>query len=325
MRLLTVGIPVYNAMPFLPEAVESVLRQTYPDFDLLVVDDGSTDGGPDYLRSVSDPRVRVIRQENRGMSNALNRMLREINTPWLVRQDADDLADEHRLEVIIQHINQYPSAGMFYSHATYHGLGPDRVLFRSTIGTPEVLRNVTRAGYTLAICHPTAVLHAEKTLRLGGYRPALRAAQDADLWWRIALSHDIRFIPQTTLAYRLTLSGLSTANFLLQAKESLYAQYMLLSSLWALDPKPFDQVEECLRSMVDLQRLHYRDHLRRCGMAWGDRQWLQFLGHAVAAAWISPAGLLERVRYRPDGAKLTVNGVNPLLFARRSDELWPLA
>src|SRR5919106_3135935 len=102
MRLLTVGIPVYNAMPFLPEAVESVLRQTYPDFDLLVVDDGSTDGGPDYLRSVSDPRVRVIRQENQGMSNALNRMLREINTPWLVRQDADDLADEHRLEVITQ-------------------------------------------------------------------------------------------------------------------------------------------------------------------------------------------------------------------------------
>ena len=97
MRQITVGIPVFNAMPYLPESLESILRQSYSDFEILVINDGSTDGGRDYLRSVRDPRLRVVDQENRGLAATRNRMLAEASTPWLARHDADDVAYPHRL------------------------------------------------------------------------------------------------------------------------------------------------------------------------------------------------------------------------------------
>ncbi len=73
--LLTVGIPVYNGMPFLPEAVDSILSQAFDDYELLVINDGSTDGSWEYLKSLRNQRLRLISQENRGLTTTLNRML----------------------------------------------------------------------------------------------------------------------------------------------------------------------------------------------------------------------------------------------------------
>src|ERR1700692_3965269 len=97
MTLLTLGLPVYNAMPFLPQTLDSLLRQSYEDFELLVIDDASTDGSLGYLKSIKDSRLRLISQENRGLTATLNRMLAEANTPWLVRHDADYIAFPHRV------------------------------------------------------------------------------------------------------------------------------------------------------------------------------------------------------------------------------------
>src|SRR5579872_5321061 len=81
MPLLTVGIPVYNALPYLRESVESILNQTYENFELLIIDDGSTDDSLEYLKSIRDRRLRLIHQENRGLTATLNRMLAEANSP----------------------------------------------------------------------------------------------------------------------------------------------------------------------------------------------------------------------------------------------------
>ena len=78
MRQITVGIPVFNAMPYLPDSLESILRQGFSDFDILVINDGSTDDSREYLRSVRDPRLRIVDQENRGVVAARNRMLAEV-------------------------------------------------------------------------------------------------------------------------------------------------------------------------------------------------------------------------------------------------------
>src|SRR6185437_15724131 len=74
---LTIGVPVFNGMPYLPEAIESLLSQTYSDFEILIVDDGSTDAGPEYLRSIKDKRIRILRQPNQGLTATLNRILAE--------------------------------------------------------------------------------------------------------------------------------------------------------------------------------------------------------------------------------------------------------
>src|SRR5690348_8434037 len=95
--LITVGLPVHNAMPYLPEAMESLMSQQCSRFEILVIVDGATDGSLEYLRSLQGRpsmtwRLRVLTQENQGVTATLNRMLRECRTPWLVRQDADDVS-----------------------------------------------------------------------------------------------------------------------------------------------------------------------------------------------------------------------------------------
>lgn len=89
---ITVGLPVYNAMPFLPEAIESLLHQTVSDFNILVIVDGADDRSLQYLETVLDDRLRVLTQPNRGLTATLNRILHETRIGWLIRQDADDIS-----------------------------------------------------------------------------------------------------------------------------------------------------------------------------------------------------------------------------------------
>ncbi|MEM6750084.1 MAG: glycosyltransferase, partial [Planctomycetota bacterium] len=91
---LSVGMTVYNGQRYLSAALGSLLSQDFEDFELVVVDDGSTDASPDILARVAkrDARVRVIRQDNAGISAAANRMIAETRAPLIARMDADDLA-----------------------------------------------------------------------------------------------------------------------------------------------------------------------------------------------------------------------------------------
>jgi glycosyltransferase involved in cell wall biosynthesis len=223
MTKLTIGLPVYNAMPFLVESLESLLRQTDSDFTILAIDDGSTDGGLKYLQSVRDSRLRILTQANRGLTFTLNRMLREVNTPWLTRHDADDIASLDRVAVTKRYIEQFPKGGMFYSDARYYQDGRSVGSFRTTRAAPERLRKITKSGYLLSICHPTVTLNVEKTIAVGGYRFNLHV-EDIDLWWRMVLSHDVHYIPKVTAYFRHNTSSVSAANLESQSVNTLKVQ-----------------------------------------------------------------------------------------------------
>ena len=211
MSNLTIGLPVYNAMPFLKESVESLLQQTDRDFTILAIDDGSTDSSLEYLRSVRDPRLRVVTQPNRGLTFTLNRMLREVETPWLMRHDADDVALANRVQITRRSIDEFPDAGMFYAEARYYQQGKNLGTFRTTRATPGELREIATKGYLPAICHPTVTLNVDKTMAAGGYRFDLHI-EDIDLWWRMALYHDIRYIPEITTFFRHNSASVSASN-----------------------------------------------------------------------------------------------------------------
>ena len=185
--LFTIGMPVCNAMPHLPEAVESALRQTYPHFELLIVNDGSRDGSLEYLRSLQDSRVRIISQDNRGLTATLNRLLEEAHAPWLARLDADDVACPERLVWPQQRSNGSLLLDV-HSRAAHCGHHPTIAAARSTEGSPAELRELTCAGDLLSIVHSSVVLNVARALALGGYRFDLHI-EDLDLWWRMALRH----------------------------------------------------------------------------------------------------------------------------------------
>src|SRR5262249_1683593 len=155
--------------------------------------DGATDGSHEYLETIHDPRLRVLSQPNRGLTATLNRMLHEVKTGWLIRQDADDIAYPTRIERIRKAISKYPDGGMFYSFARYYPSDRSLGFFRCSRGSPQQLRKIVQSGYLLSICHPSVALNVEKTLAVGGYRE-LPYAEDMDLWWRMALRHDIHLI-----------------------------------------------------------------------------------------------------------------------------------
>ncbi len=320
--LLTVGLPVHNAIEYLPEALESVLSQSLEDFRVLAIDDGSTDGSLEYLRSFRDARLHVIEQQHCGITYTLNRMLRECATPWLVRQDADDLSAPHRLRRIADAIGEAPNAGMFYSNAAYHPQGKSVGLYRCTRGTPDQIRSVARSGYLPAICHPSVTLHVAKTAAVGGYRPGIQC-EDADLWWRMALAYDIHFIPETLVYFRQNAGSLTTRNLRAQALHGLYVQYLLLSQLGSRMPEKLSDVEGELARLLEETPLIAKERLRAFNMHLGQGQIFQAMRAFAASFKASPSYVLERLKDELLPKAAISNGIEPRLFHQREDLLWP--
>jgi glycosyltransferase involved in cell wall biosynthesis len=326
-RLLTVGIPVHNAMPYLRASLESILGQSYEDFSILVIVDGThldgvNDGSLEYLHTIRDARLRIVEQQHCGLTFTLNRMLRECETPWLVRQDADDISTPERLEKIVDGIRLHPDAGMFYSNAAYYPPGKSFGLYRCTRGTPDEVRAVTRSGYVPAICHPSVTLNVQKTLAVGAYRPGIQC-EDADLWWRMALAFDIRFLPEILLLFRQNPNSLTSRNLRQQEVHGLYVQYLLLSQLQSRTPEKLVDVESELLQMIDESRLSAKKKLRSFNMHMAENRRIRALQALAASVLASPRYFIERLRDELFPRRLIANGIAPRYFRRRSTALWP--
>ena len=286
--LLTLGLPVYNAMPGLIETMASLHR---PDskyyFDIVVVVDGATDGSLEYLESLGDPRLKILSQPNRGLRHTLNRILDECRTPWLLRQDADDVSHPHRVERILEALSAHPDAGMFYSLANYHPRGRAVGSFRCSRGSPDELRRIVRSGYLLSICHPTVALNVQKTIDLGGYRVEMHN-EDADLWWRMALQHDIHCIPEELVGFRQSASSVSSKNLSEQAIAGLYVQYLLLSHLWQRTPRPVEDVRAQLQSMLPERQFQAKERLRSFNIELAGRRYAKAVRELIASVKVSP-------------------------------------
>jgi glycosyltransferase involved in cell wall biosynthesis len=320
-RTITVGIPVYNAMPYLQETLENLLRQTWPHFEILAIVDGGSDQSLAYLESIHDSRLRILTQENQGVTATLNRMLRECNTPWLVRQDADDISHPTRMERIVESIHRVPQAGMFYSLANYHPKGRAVGSFRCSRGSPHTLRKIVRSGYLLAICHSTAVLNVAKTLALGGYRVGLHN-EDADLWWRMALHHDIHCIPEKLVGFRQTPASVSALHLADQFVAGLYVQYLLLSHLWERTPQPISQIRHALEEFVPEKEFLAKQMLRSFNMNLVSRDYLSALSSFSHALKASPTYILRRLYDDFFASRSIRNGIQPRLYLERKEALW---
>lgn len=320
--LLTIGIPVRNAMPWLAECIASLEAQSDPGFRILVIVDGGNDGSARFLRALRDPRLRVIEQSGAGLAQTLNRMLLECETPWLVRQDADDIAHPRRVHRIKQAVAEYPDAGMFYSFANYHPKGRAVGLFRSSRGSPEELRSIVRSGYLLAICHSTAVLHVQRTLDCGSYRIGLHN-EDADLWWRMALHADIHCIPEVLVGFRQNADSVSSRHLGEQMVAGLYVQYLLLSHLSQLQPRPIEAVRTALAQLLPRGEQLAKERLRAFNMALSSRSLLR-AGRCFASSFAaSPGYVWRRMRDEFMDPPRIANGISPSLYLKQSELLWP--
>lgn len=200
---ITVLMPVHNAERYLLGAVESILGQSFGDFEFLIVNDGSTDGTRDLLAGVKDERVRIVDTERAGVAGALALGLRLARGRYVARMDADDESLPRRLERQKACLDREPGVGMVHSRAECidaegRPLGRIRGDLRSDVETRWLLiwQNVP--------VHPTVMLRADLLRRHAlGYRPAFDRAEDFDLWSRLSLLADVRLVPEVLLRYRI--------------------------------------------------------------------------------------------------------------------------
>jgi glycosyltransferase involved in cell wall biosynthesis len=199
---VTVLIPAHNAGAFLREAVDSILAQTFTDFECLVIDDGSTDGAVEALRAIPDPRLRIERNpRNLGLIATLNRGLELARAPLLARMDADDVALPQRLERQVAAFAADPSLAIvgtwaqFVDEAGARGsvfpkpVGHDDIVARSLLGCPFV--------------HPSVMFRVAPVVAVGGYPADAPHAEDYALWLKLVLKHRCANLPEVLLLYRL--------------------------------------------------------------------------------------------------------------------------
>lgn len=183
---VTVLMGVYNARRYVEVAIRSILDQTFSDFEFLIVDDASTDGSDDLIRTIAtqDTRVRFVRLDtNVGLGEVLNRGVREARGQYIARMDADDISVRDRLEVQLDYFARHPEIDVVGSYAI--DVAEDgRVLRQRRV--PLTHDRIVNLIWTCPIIHPTVMFRREAILRAGSYKPEHRRRQDYDLWFRCA-------------------------------------------------------------------------------------------------------------------------------------------
>lgn len=186
---VTVLTTVYNGLPYLREAVESVFAQTFSDFEYLIVDDASTDASSAYLASLSDPRVRVLTNpKNLGTAGSMNRGITEARARIIMRLDQDDVSLPTRLQRQLAHLDAHPEVAIVctFEH-TIDGAGRVLRSWRTTVAN----RGEFLGPILLGLCpiwHPSIMVRKAAMDRIGGFIPASWPAEDFDVTMRLALA-----------------------------------------------------------------------------------------------------------------------------------------
>jgi len=200
---VSVVMSVHNGARFLNEAVDSILQQTFTDFEFLIVDDGSVDSSPELLERYAalDKRIVLVRRERKGLTKSLNEGLALARGTFIARHDADDVALPHRLETMVRFMQANPSIAAAGSWCeTINGEG--RLLGRIEHPTDHDLIAWAMVGYN-AIIHPTAVIRRRCVGLYGPYDEDYAYAQDYEFWTRwIRLGGKIANVPEILLKYR---------------------------------------------------------------------------------------------------------------------------
>lgn len=201
--LVTVLMSVYNGARFLPEAVASVLHQTFEDFEFVIVNDGSTDGTRFYLLSIPDPRVRIVQNHtNEGLAASLNRGLDRARGKFIARMDADDVAAPERLERQVAFLKRNPKVGVCGTgRLLIDEKGKSVAMARPTPGNLAIRWKLLLGN---PFAHPTVMIRRDllqaHQLR---YDESYRTAQDYELWTRLLPLTRAANLDEPLLYYRL--------------------------------------------------------------------------------------------------------------------------
>lgn len=207
---ISVVMSVHNGLSFLGAAIDSVLRQSFADFEFVIVDDGSTDGSADALdrHAASDPRIRLLHRNRGGLTSALNAGIAMAQGKFVARIDSDDVAEPDRLARQFEFLRSHEECLVVGSAVTLIDPDGDALGIRKYPTEHDAIeaRHLQGDG---AVPHPTAMFRYEAWQAVGGYREAFPCAQDLDLWLRLGEVGRLANLEVPLLRYRLHASAVS--------------------------------------------------------------------------------------------------------------------
>jgi len=202
---VTVLMSVYNGQQYLAEAIESILGQTFQDFEFLIINDGSTEPVNQLIGSYNDDRIVLITQENLGLTRSLNKGLALARGSYVARMDSDDISLPTRLEAQVAEMDRDAKlalVGCFFDVVDEHG----NLIERKELITDPVYR-LWRLQFHNNYGHGSVMLRKEPIMAIGMYNESLRYAQDYDLWCRLSTKSNTKMIPEALYRYRMVTEG----------------------------------------------------------------------------------------------------------------------
>jgi glycosyltransferase involved in cell wall biosynthesis len=236
---LSVIMPVFNSRPFVGAAIDSILSQTFGDFVLYVVDDGSTDGSGDLVaeKAALDRRIHLIRQDNHGIVASLNRMLALVDTPFVARMDADDIAMPDRFARQLERMEAEPELGALGTQFEEIDTTGQRISSGAAMPVGTLLVHA-ELEHRQPIANPTTMFRTQALRDAGLYRAAFRYCEDYDLFLRLSEIARIDNLPDILFHYRRSPGQMSVLHHGVQTRQAAYARLAHRERL-AGRPDPF--------------------------------------------------------------------------------------
>jgi hypothetical protein len=255
---VSVAMSVYNNERYLREAIESILSQTFTDFEFLIIDDGSTDRSLNILQeyAAQDQRIRCHSRENRGIPKTRNEMLAQARGELIAVMDADDIALPDRFACQVEFLQTYPDVvcvGGAFERIDEKGRFIDRC---QPPQTDAEIQPILLGGMS-CLHHPCTMARRSAMLTVGGYDETMVGSSDLDLWLRLGEIGHLANLPDTVLRYRMHLNSLTYRRKVRQALDAQAA----CERAW----KRRGIQGEFIREANDFMRQH--EFLLRCG--WG--------------------------------------------------------
>lgn len=324
--LITVLMPVFNGERYLESALRSISGQTHQNFEILVIDDGSTDATPAILEEyrVVDTRLRVIRQANAGISAALNAGIAAARGALIARMDADDLMLPDRLEKQAAFLLEYSALGFCASHMEMID-GKGRVFGEycpKPLSLDDLSAQMAREE-AITYTHPTVMYRADVVRRLGGYDSRYEPCEDMELFGRMILAGWPGLVlPEKLMQYRMHGGSISGSKAALQVRIRDYVRRDFYARRAGRAPLSRAEFEREIAAMDWSERMAYGAYIRSEGYRQiatyrkAGRRRVAWLGYLALAATLRPMRALRYV-----GLKLSTQNRGAAAAVRRSSRI----
>lgn len=201
MPKISVIMPAYNAEKYIAEAIDSILNQTFGDFEFIILNDSSADHTEEIIRSYTDPRIVYLKNaQNMGVAATLNRGLSVAKGEYIARMDADDISLPERFEKQVAFLDKNPAVAVL-------GAGLERFDEGGTLDTVLPATDPKQMHIDLlfacGLAHPSVMMRACVIRGLGGYDLAFEGLEDYELWCRVARKYQVTTLPEVLLRYRI--------------------------------------------------------------------------------------------------------------------------